>query len=157
MSNDITRYTRYYKYLVDRISDQQPSERKSLRQLLDEENPFVKLRDGSMHMFSRSDVKLLFELLSDYLRDKPLIPIVIGKISGTSLYKILNCNRDYTQLLIELVEKRFIEKESIELDECLIRYEAVKKMLKELRSLIILTIIQDSYIGWDVSSEERVS
>ncbi len=107
-------------------------------------------------MFSRDDVRNFLDVLDDEISNRSLLPIVIGKISGTSLYKIIDCNKDYVNLLRKLIEKKIITEDTVDIGECLLRYDAVKTLLKKFNSLIILTIIQDSYIGWDISSEREV-
>ncbi|MGC9149029.1 MAG: DUF61 family protein [Sulfolobales archaeon] len=141
---------------MDKISSQYPVEKKSIATLLREEYPSIKLRDGSIHMFSRDDVRNFLDVLDDEISNRSLLPIVIGKISGTSLYKIIDCNKDYVNLLRKLIEKKIITEDTVDIGECLLRYDAVKTLLKKFNSLIILTIIQDSYIGWDISSEREV-
>jgi uncharacterized protein (UPF0216 family) len=54
-----------------------PVERKTLAQLLKEEIPFVRCRDGSIHVFKRSELLKLRNLVSDEEAQKLLLPIVI--------------------------------------------------------------------------------
>ncbi len=107
-------------------------------------------------MFSRDDLKNFLEVLDNLLSDKPILPIVIGKISGTSLYRIVDCNKDYMYLLRRLVVNKILEEDTVDIEECILRYEAVKTLLKKFNSLIILTIIQESYIGWDISGDKEI-
>jgi uncharacterized protein (UPF0216 family) len=154
-TDEVSRYTRFYRHIIDKITSQYPAEKKSISTLLREEFPSIKLRDGSVHMFSREDLRNFLEVVDNELSNKSVLPIVVGKISGTSLYKIVDCNKDYVDLLRKLVEKKIIAEDTIEINECLLRYDAIKTLLKKFYSLIILTIIQDSYSGWDISSERE--
>lgn len=54
-----------------------PMARKSLAQLLSEEIPYIVCRDGSIHMFRRSELLKLRELVDYEEAQKLLLPIVI--------------------------------------------------------------------------------
>jgi len=54
-----------------------PLRRKSLAELMREEYPHVITRDGGIHMFRRSELKLAHELLGDELADRLYLPIIL--------------------------------------------------------------------------------
>jgi len=54
-----------------------PLERKTLAQLLKEEVPYVRCRDGSIHVFKRSELEKLKNLVNDEEAQKLLLPMII--------------------------------------------------------------------------------
>lgn len=62
---------------LSRINLHLPRQRKSLAQLLKEEEPKVKLKDGSEHYFKRKELEFLASLLDEWEVDKLYIPIVL--------------------------------------------------------------------------------
>ncbi|MEM1525842.1 MAG: DUF61 family protein [Ignisphaera sp.] len=54
-----------------------PASRKSLKQLLDEKIPYVLCRDGSIHVFRRSELQMLKTYVSDDEASRLYLPIVI--------------------------------------------------------------------------------
>jgi len=62
---------------LSRINLHLPRQRKSLAQLLKEEEPKVKLKDGSEHYFKRKELEFLASLLDEWDVDKLYIPIVL--------------------------------------------------------------------------------
>ena len=54
-----------------------PIQRFSLDELLKMDIPYVRLRDGSIHIFKRSELEKLKSYLSDYESKKLLLPIII--------------------------------------------------------------------------------
>ncbi|MEZ0289857.1 MAG: DUF61 family protein [Sulfolobales archaeon] len=144
---DLSRYTRYYKYLVDSLSTQTPSERKSVEELLREDFPSILLRDGSRHSFSKRELEEFSKHIPDFLRSRIMLPLVLGKVHGVSVYVFSECD-SVTQKLIEiLVEERVIDRDLVEIETCSLKYSAVREILRRYGSLIILTIYQKSYIG----------
>ncbi|NJE86082.1 DUF61 family protein [Thermococcus sp. CX2] len=62
---------------IARVNLHLPVVRPTLRQLLDVEEPKVRLRDGSYHYFRRSELEYLRSLLDDGEEDKLRVPIVL--------------------------------------------------------------------------------
>ena len=54
-----------------------PLKRKLLTELLREGYPHVATRDGGIHMFRKSELKLAYELLGDELASKLYLPIIL--------------------------------------------------------------------------------
>ena len=54
-----------------------PVKRKLLTELMREEYPHVITRDGGIHMFRKSELKLAYELLGDELAGKLYLPIIL--------------------------------------------------------------------------------
>jgi len=54
-----------------------PLKRKSLTEVMREDYPHVATRDGGIHMFRRSELKLAYELLGDELARKLYLPIIL--------------------------------------------------------------------------------
>ena len=54
-----------------------PKKRKSLKELLNEEYPYVPLRDGSAHMFRYSELQRACNILGEELCGKLLLPIIL--------------------------------------------------------------------------------
>ncbi|RLG51955.1 MAG: hypothetical protein DRN96_04005 [Thermoproteota archaeon] len=54
-----------------------PAEFKTLRQLLDERDPKVLCRDGSVHMFDRKELEKLAEMVPREMHDRLKLPIVL--------------------------------------------------------------------------------
>lgn len=59
------------------INKHLPITRKSLAQLLNEDTPHVFCRDGSIHVFRRSELQLLKSYVNDEEASKLLLPIII--------------------------------------------------------------------------------
>lgn len=62
---------------IARVNLHLPVVRPTLRQLIDVEEPKVRLRDGSYHYFRRSELEYLRSLLDDGEEDKLRVPIVL--------------------------------------------------------------------------------
>ncbi|MEM0043893.1 MAG: DUF61 family protein [Sulfolobales archaeon] len=150
--SSFNRYVRYYKHLIDRISSGTPTERKSLEELLKEEYPGVSLRDGSRHMFSREELRDFSRIFPEDLRKKILLPIILGKIHGISLYRFSECDSTIQAMIDILIREGLISRDAADLTSCVLRYDATRNLIKRYGSLIILTIYQKSYI--DVSSSD---
>lgn len=54
-----------------------PKKRKSLKELLNEEYPHVPLRDGSTHMFRRSELQRACNVLGEELSGNLFLPIIL--------------------------------------------------------------------------------
>jgi len=54
-----------------------PLKRKSLTEVMHEKYPHVATRDGGIHMFRRSELKVAYELLGDELASKLYLPIIL--------------------------------------------------------------------------------
>jgi len=54
-----------------------PKKRKNLKELLNEEYPYVPLRDGSAHMFRYSELQRACNILGEELCGKLLLPIIL--------------------------------------------------------------------------------
>ena len=68
------------KYLREElrvVNKSLPVRRKSLKELLKEEYPYVLTRDGGIHMFRRSELRYAYELLGDELAAKLYLPIIL--------------------------------------------------------------------------------
>lgn len=59
-----------------------PEERKTLKYLLSEEKPRIKLRDGSTHIFKKAELKKLAEILPEGMHSRLRLPIYIELGSG---------------------------------------------------------------------------
>ncbi|MCI4456962.1 MAG: DUF61 family protein [Desulfurococcaceae archaeon] len=154
-TDEITRFTRLYKYHIDKIISQHPVSKKSLTQLLSESHPYVELQDGSRHSFSREELKKFSEMIPRELWDLLKLPFLIGKISGTSIYKIVDCNNSHIEMLNIFIKKNFLDKDETEMRQCMLTYRGLRKLLSEFSSLIILTIIQESDIERYYYTEEQ--
>lgn len=62
---------------LSRINLHLPRQKKSLARLLEEEDPSIKLRDGSEHHFRKSELEFLASLLEEEERDRLYIPIIL--------------------------------------------------------------------------------
>jgi len=74
------RYDRYLAHiskLIEKINAHMPKERKTLAELLAEEEPFVEAVDGSKIYFKRGDLERLAERLPRELHGKIFLPIVV--------------------------------------------------------------------------------
>ena len=78
------------KRLVSIANAHLPVEFKTLRQLLEEREPKVLCRDGSVHMFDRRELEKLAELVPREEHDKLKLPIVltINPKYGRGAYEI---------------------------------------------------------------------
>jgi len=68
------------KYLSEElrvVNKSLPLRRKSLSELLSEKYPHVLTRDGGIHMFRKSELRLAYELLGSELADKLYLPIIL--------------------------------------------------------------------------------
>ncbi|NJE05625.1 DUF61 family protein [Thermococcus sp. M36] len=62
---------------IARVNLHLPASRPTLEQLLKEEEPKVRLRDGSYHYFKRSELEYLLSLLEGGEEERLRIPIVL--------------------------------------------------------------------------------
>ncbi|ACJ17263.1 hypothetical protein, conserved [Thermococcus onnurineus NA1] len=67
---------------IARVNLHLPSARPTLGQLINEDEPKVRLRDGSYHYFKRSELEYLRSLIDDGEEDTLRVPIVL-EISTT--------------------------------------------------------------------------
>ncbi|ASJ11521.1 DUF61 family protein [Thermococcus thioreducens] len=62
---------------IARVNLHLPADRPTLKQLLGEKEPRVRLRDGSYHHFRRSELEYLISLLDEGEEERLRIPIVL--------------------------------------------------------------------------------
>ena len=70
----IERYLRDELRVVNRSL---PLKRRTLKELINEEIPYVITRDGGVHMFRKSELKLAYDLMGDKLSSKLYLPIIL--------------------------------------------------------------------------------
>lgn len=73
--------TGYLKDEFKVLNAQIPRKRKSLNELLKEENPHVVCNDGSAHFFKRKELEYLSQILYEDEQNSLLLPIIIEIIS----------------------------------------------------------------------------
>ena len=66
---------------IYRINNHLPAKRPSLAKLMEQEEPSVRLRDGSTHSFRRSELEKIVALLDPGEEEKLLLPIVLEIVS----------------------------------------------------------------------------
>lgn len=66
---------------IYRINNHLPARRPTLAQLLEQEEPSVRLRDGSSHSFRRAELEKIRALVDPGDEEKLLIPIVLEIVS----------------------------------------------------------------------------
>ena len=71
-------YTRYLRD-VRTLSGLMPAEYRSLAELLEEYTPGIRLRDGSIHLFSRDELERMASQLPWYLHGLVKLPLVVVK------------------------------------------------------------------------------
>lgn len=155
-ADEIRGIVRTYRYIIERISGQQPLRRKSLRELLSEEQPSVELQDGSRHFFHRDELRAFSEIVPEHLWGSLRLPLVVGKVSGTPVYRVVGCDETQRTLLETLARSGVLEREGVSPEDCVLRYSGVRGLLRRFSSLIILTIVQES-VSEAVSREEEYS
>jgi len=70
-----------------------PRERRTLRELLEEEQPSVGCSDGSHQLFKRAELRLLADILDEKERESLLLPILI-EMAGDETEAIVLCPSD---------------------------------------------------------------
>jgi len=68
---------RYLSEELKVVNRSLPIKRKTLSELLREEYPHVLTRDGGIHMFRKSELRLAYELLGSELASKLYLPIIL--------------------------------------------------------------------------------
>ncbi|AEH25544.1 DUF61 family protein [Pyrococcus yayanosii] len=71
------RATRIIEVEVARINSHLPRARKTLAQLLSEEEPSITLKDGSKHYFRREELQFIASLLDEGERETLRLPIIL--------------------------------------------------------------------------------
>lgn len=79
-----------------------PRERRPLSDLLQDGRPSVSCTDGSRHLFKRSELQLLTEILDEDERSSLLLPILI-EMSGEETEAIALCPGDAERKVISYV------------------------------------------------------
>ncbi|WP_461865426.1 DUF61 family protein [Thermococcus sp.] len=105
---------------INRINLHLPKARKTLSQLLSEEEPKIQLRDGSYHYFKKNELKLLSTLIEEWEIMSLRLPIVLeitsvwhgyfrvrGKTEVKVIEKILN-QYDILEEKTEVVLPRYL-------------------------------------------------
>ncbi len=71
------------------LNSQLPSTQKSLEVLLREEIPSITLRDGSLHLFKKKELKYLSDITDSSLWNNLLLPVIIEVNPGEDEYSIV--------------------------------------------------------------------
>ena len=71
------------------LNSQLPSTQKSLDVLLKEETPSITLRDGSLHLFKKKELKYLSDITDSSLWNNLLLPVIIEVNPGEDEYSIV--------------------------------------------------------------------
>jgi len=71
---------------IYRINSHLPAKRPTLAQLLASKEPSIRLRDGSLHSFRRSELESIAVLLDPGEEDRLLLPIVLEIVSDFKGY-----------------------------------------------------------------------
>ena len=128
-------YTRYVRD-VQVITGLMPAEYKTLSELLSEEKPAIRLRDGSRHDISREELERLASIVPWYIHSLVKIPIVVVKIGDT--YR-LACDR-WCMRAVELVLGKDM---SLDPDPRL-RLGEVEELVRGFKSIVFITIMTGS-------------
>jgi uncharacterized protein (UPF0216 family) len=71
------------------LNSQLPSTQKSLDVLLKEETPSITLRDGSLHLFKKKELKYLSDITDSSLWNNLLLPVIIEVNPGEGEYSAI--------------------------------------------------------------------
>lgn len=106
-----------FRKMVESLNSHIPKERKALSDLLSENRPMVRGRDGSIHVFKKKELDKIAELVPKDDYDKLLLPIyiemnseygrgagrIVGRINCDIVKKILGDNRYYYERDDEII------------------------------------------------------
>ncbi|NHJ47073.1 MAG: DUF61 family protein [Asgard group archaeon] len=70
---------------IEKMNDHLPTERRSLKDLLEEENPHVMTKNNQKHRIKKKDLELISKFLSDNEWERVKLPIIL--LRRTSLAK----------------------------------------------------------------------
>ncbi|MEM4971222.1 MAG: DUF61 family protein [Sulfolobales archaeon] len=141
----------YYKELVRSFSGTAPKDRKKLSELLSQEAVGVELVGGGLHIMLGSEARDLASIIPRDLYSEIRFPMIVAKISGTPLFKLLECSTAVMAMLERLKKAGIIEGRYS--DKCILSNEDVGSLIKRYKTLFIISIIYEGYEGFQYDEE----
>ncbi|HWQ16695.1 MAG TPA: DUF61 family protein [Sulfolobales archaeon] len=129
----------YYKELVRSLTNMSPKDRKRLSEAARAEITYVDLVGGDRHAVLGSEAKDLASNMPRDLADHIRVPMIIAKVSGTSFYKLLDCNEKTSRMLLELRSRGVISSDHA--DRCILTQADTISLIKKYKTLFIISII----------------
>ncbi len=126
----------YYNYLIRSLRSSLPAERRSIREMLESKNYSVRLQDGSLHTIDPDELKLAVSIIPRYMVDRVRLPLVIGKVSGSVYFRLINCSKEEYEFVLRLAGRSRVEYT----EPCTIYIDEFEEIIKKFRTLVIQTI-----------------
>ncbi|CAB50514.1 DUF61 family protein [Pyrococcus abyssi] len=134
------RVERIIEFEIARINSHLPRARKSLKDLLNMEEPMITLRDGSVHYFKRQELELLASLLDEEEIAMLRLPMVL-EISTVERDKIIIRGKVEAKVIRKILgfEEAIIEEPILKLP----RY-----YLPKIRRILPTTTVHAFIVEW---------